>query len=288
MKKYALILACLAWALSANVKAQTGGGSGGAGGGAAGGTTGGAAATAGAAGSAIGGSAAGTLRGRTPVQPPVGTVPPTTVPPVTLPPGAVAPVIPPGGTTPGVGTPGTGVGVGTGTGADSGAIGGVTPGTGATGGTGIGTAATGDIIPNVTGTTADIQTGVNGIRPGGVTATPGVVGTMAPADMALAQQIRTQLIMGRNNGVNGASTAAGVIPPQGLAGVQISSLNGVVTLRGRVNTEAERRLLENQIRGMTGVRTVVNGLTVAGPNSRAGATGTTTTPGGTVIPGATP
>jgi len=110
---------------------------------------------------------------------------------------------------------------------------------------------------------------------------------MAPADMALAQQIRTQLIMGRGrNAVNG-TPAAGVIPPQGLAGVQISSLNGVVTLRGRVNTEGERRLLENQIRSMTGVRSVVNGLTVGGPNSTTGANGTTT-PGGTVLPGVTP
>jgi hypothetical protein len=104
---------------------------------------------------------------------------------------------------------------------------------------------------------------------------------MAPADMALAQQIRTQLIMGRNiPGVNGTSA---VIPPQGLAGVQISALNGVVTLRGRVNSEGERRLLENQIRAVTGVRTVVNGLTVA-PNATTGATGVST-PGGTVIPG---
>jgi len=191
-----------------------------------------------------------------------------------------------------VGTAGNNVGVGTGTGTDTGAIGGVgagtdtgaiggiQPGTGATGGTGFGT----------TGTTADVQTGVTGARGAatpGQLGTPGSLGTMAPADMALTQQIRAQLLMGRNTGTANGALTGGTIPPQTLSGVQISALNGVVTLRGRVNTEADRRLLEDRIRRLNGVRTVVNGLTVAGPNATSGATGATT-PGGTFIPGATP
>jgi hypothetical protein len=39
-------------------------------------------------------------------------------------------------------------------------------------------------------------------------------------------------------------------------------------------------------RQMSGVRSVIDGVVVAGPNSTSGATGTTT-PGGTTLPGVT-
>jgi len=280
MKKYALILACLAWAMSSNLHAQGAGGAGGGGagaGGASGAGAGGTGAIGGTAGGAVGGAGAGTGIGGSAagaINRP-GTTPPIGVRPVN-------PAIPPVGVSPGsgvntaVGTPGTGIGTGTGTATDpgTGAIGGVTPGTGATG----------------TGTTGDLATGVTGDRGAGNAgplATPGTLGTMGPADMTLTQQIRTQLLTGTPGQTTVGSAATGVINPQGLAGVQISANNGVVTLRGRVNSEAERRVLESRIRTMNGVRTVVNGLMVAGPGATTGATGTTT-PGGTVIPGPTP
>jgi osmotically-inducible protein OsmY len=56
---------------------------------------------------------------------------------------------------------------------------------------------------------------------------------------------------------------------QALSGVQMSVNNGVVTLRGTVNNEAQRQLLNNRIRTMNGVRSVVNGVTVA-PNATTG------------------
>jgi len=299
MKKYAIILACLALSLGTSF-GQTGGGGGGA--------------TGAGTGSAIGGSAAGAVRApgtqrlpgtltpnnRRPLNPAIpganqGTLAPGAVDTTQ---GAVNSGSLPIGTVPAtgaVGTSGNTVGVGTGTGTDTGAIGGVGPGIGGTGGTGVGTGATGSFGPNATGptgTTADVATGVTGNRGAGNAGplgTPGTLGAMAPADMALAQQIRAQLLMGQTPGAvgNGAVNAGNAIPPQGLAGVQISANNGVVTLRGRVNSEAERRVLETRIRTITGVRTIVNGLTVAGPNATTGATGTTT-PGGAVVPGPTP
>lgn len=104
---------------------------------------------------------------------------------------------------------------------------------------------------------------------------------MSPTDISLAQQIRAQLLMGNN----AAGQAASSLTPQALSGVQMSANNGVVTLRGNVNSPAERQLLENRIRTMNGVHTVVNGLTVngtgtgttTGTGSGAGVTGTTTT-----------
>jgi hypothetical protein len=67
---------------------------------------------------------------------------------------------------------------------------------------------------------------------------------------------------------------------QQLAGVQINANNGIVTLRGNVGSAAQRQMLISRVRGMSGVRSVVDGLTV-GPNRVTG----TMTPGGIPIPG---
>jgi len=117
-----------------------------------------------------------------------------------------------------------------------------------------------------------------------VNGTPGTVGagtigtgsTMSPADISLAQQIRAQLLMGNST----AGHAGSALNPQSLSGVQMSANSGVVTLRGTVNSPAERQLLENRIRTMNGVHTVVNGLTVNGTGT-AGAGTTTGTGTGT-------
>jgi len=121
---------------------------------------------------------------------------------------------------------------------------------------------------------------------------------MTPTDRAFSDRIRAQLLFSGNsagavsgapNAPGGAATSAaagGALAPQALSNVQIGANNGVVTLRGRVNTEADRQLLESRIRQMPGVRTVINGVMVAGPNSTTGATGVTT-PGGLTVPGAT-
>ena len=58
--------------------------------------------------------------------------------------------------------------------------------------------------------------------------------------------------------------AAGGIRPESLRNVQISANNGAITLGGTVGSEAERRLLENRVRRMTGVSTIQNNLRVSG------------------------
>jgi hypothetical protein len=52
------------------------------------------------------------------------------------------------------------------------------------------------------------------------------------------------------------------LTPNTLRHVQINANNGVVTLQGTVPTEAERRLLEAQLRQLTGIRSIVNNLSV--------------------------
>lgn len=202
--------------------------------------------------------------------------------------------------TPGVGIPGTGANRGTvgtpgqpapGTaplpGATTGAIGGVGPGVGGTGGTTAETALTPDasvstptsVQPNA----ALPQTGINGSRgaaaPGtgvidgspaarqrGVTTQPGVgigeTGTGTPADVSLSQHVRAQLL---NRGLDMNPTTRNNRPmftPQSLSSVEINANRGAITLNGSVRTEAERRLIENQIRQVKGVRSVVNRLVV--------------------------
>jgi hypothetical protein len=115
---------------------------------------------------------------------------------------------------------------------------------------------------------------------------------MTPADTALTQQIRSQLLTpgnagGVNTGVANSTVTSGTLTPQDLANVQITSNNGVIVLRGRVTSEAQRQLLENRVRHMNGVRSVIDGLVIAGPGATSGAVGTTT-PGGSTIPGPTP
>jgi hypothetical protein len=149
----------------------------------------------------------------------------------------------------------------------------VQPGTGAIGGAGTetGTGAGTGVQPGQTGTTGDLQTGVNGIRG---TATPGVAGgttgtaITSPADLALTQRIRAELLRGgMGTGVGNPSVATprgvGTIPPQSLANVQITADRGAITLQGTVNNEVERRLIENRVRRVTGVNTIVNNLAVA-------------------------
>jgi len=364
MKKYALLLACLAWAYGPSAFGQaSGGGAGGGGASGAGGGAGASGATGGAVGAGTGtgtGTQTGTgVRGTrsTPrsalqTQPGAGragtgtgtsgqnitgtgtsgaAVPGTGAIGGTTPgTGAVGGTTPGTGsvggvgTTPGAGTvggvgaiPGTGTGSvgGIGTAPGSGAIGGsdTVPGTGAIGGTGPGSGGIGGTIPgtgpnpleNGVSATTGVQPGSGVIQNGtvpntGVGVTPqagvgaGATGARTPAaDLALTQRIRAQLLTGGTGTATPLpgtvrSGEAGMFTPQNMSGVQMNANNGTVTLRGSVNSEAERRLLETRIRGMNGVQSVVNNLTV-GPRATSGsavtpATGTTpnpVTPGGT-------
>jgi len=292
MKKYALLLACLTWA-AFNVSGQSAGG-GAAGGGGGGGATGSAGgAGTGATGGSVGTGGAGTGIGGAPAAP--GNLRP-------IAPGLQTPVNPTPGL-PGVGTPGgPATGTGAGVGSSSGAIGGVGPGTGGTGGN-----------APITGGPLDQGSPTTGIQPGagvsglpgtgvgtggatlpGVTTQPGVgigetgAGTISgsmtgtPADMAMAQRVRAELLNG-GMGVGGPATpGASRVPGQGtlsaqtLGNVQINANNGAITLQGSVPSEAERRAIETRVRRLGGVRTVVNNLTVGtagggnltAPNSR--------------------
>jgi len=273
MKIYALLLACLTVSLASQTNAQTAGGAGG--GGASGAAAGGAAAggAAGAGSGALGGSGAGAVGGIGGTGTGVGGVPGGVAPGT-----GVQPAIPPGRAPigqPGIpGTPGNPVTPATG------ALGGVTPGTGALGGTVPGAVTPGAANGTIngtqpgTGTTADVQTGVLGQR--STTAIP-----VSPADRAFTDQIRAQLVTGNMGTVNGRVTRVPGINQQALSGVQIGANNGVVTLRGNVSSVAEGRLLEQRIRQMTGVRSVVNGLTVGSPRAvpANGALPGTTAPG---------
>jgi hypothetical protein len=123
----------------------------------------------------------------------------------------------------------------------------------------------------------------------GVTTQPGVgigeTGTGTPADLALGQRVRAQLL----NSLGAAATAAGAVDaragltPNTLRHVQINANNGVVTLQGTVATEAERRLLEAQLRQMTGIQSIVNNLRVgtAGVQTDQGTPGALGTGAGT-------
>jgi hypothetical protein len=108
---------------------------------------------------------------------------------------------------------------------------------------------------------------------------PGTPTSANPADIALSQQVRAQLLNGSpgvpGSGVNGVNG----IPPQALSNVQINANNGVVRLQGSVTTPAQREVLINRIRRMPGVQSVVDGLTV-NPNPGNSATA----PAGTAIP----
>jgi hypothetical protein len=300
MRAYAILLAGLTWALGAGVYGQGAGGGGGgagAGGGGTGGTGGGSAGSVGRAPGASGATGGtinpgtvtppgGNSRTVTPprgVIPPTGTVPRPMNPAITVPPG-----------TAGQGTPGTPgrpvAGPGTGRGADTGSIGGIGPGTGGTGGNIPGTtlnpldsgvSATTGVQPGASGTTPGLP-GTGAVQPGttpntpaglqtGVTTQPGVgIGETAagtPTDMIFAQRVRGQLLNSLTTGTqaspNTARTGVQGLTPQSLANVQINANNGTVSLLGTVRSEADRRLLENQIRRMGGVQNVVNNLVVA-------------------------
>jgi hypothetical protein len=112
--------------------------------------------------------------------------------------------------------------------------------------------------------------------------------TGTPTDIAFSQQVRAQLL--NSQAGNSLGAAGNGLTSQMLSGVQISANNGVVTLRGTVRSRAEQQLLDNQIRRMSGVRAVVDSLTV-GPVASGqpttpvpNATGTGTSATGTQIP----
>jgi hypothetical protein len=333
MKRYALILACLAWA-SSSLYAQGAGGSGGSGGSGGGGGGGGSGAIGGAGGGAgtgaiggAGGTGAGTGIGgapsTAPATPPISPGLPTAtpgVPPVTpgappITPRAPSTVVPAPGTAPNT-TPGIGAGrpriANPGTagtpgqtapnvtplpGETTGAIGGVGPGIGGIGGTPPGARIDPMETPGVQPNAGIPQTGVTGNRgpatPGGagaiggtpaglqrgVTTQPGVgigeTGTGTPADIALSQRVRAQLL-NSGQGINPTTRPnRPLFTPQSLSSVEINANNGLVTLNGSVRSQAERSLVEAQIRQVEGVRSVVNNL-VVNPAARgtAGALGT--------------
>lgn len=117
----------------------------------------------------------------------------------------------------------------------------------------------------------------------GVTTQPGVgigeTGTGTPADIALSQRVRAQLL-NSGQGINPTMRPnRPLFTPQSLSSVEINANNGLVTLNGTVRNQAERGLIEAQIRQVDGVRSVVNNL-VVNPAAR-GAAGSLGTSSGT-------
>lgn len=61
----------------------------------------------------------------------------------------------------------------------------------------------------------------------------------------------------------GSTGTTGVIAEDQLTKIQVVAQNGVITLSGPVETEEEKRIIEKQVSGMEGVKSVVNNLQVA-------------------------
>jgi hypothetical protein len=80
------------------------------------------------------------------------------------------------------------------------------------------------------------------------------------ADEELARKIQVAV-------TTGSLGTTGVIAEDQLTKIDVSVKNGVVTLRGPVTTESERRTIEKQVAGLKGVNSVQNELTVGSPGS---------------------
>lgn len=76
-------------------------------------------------------------------------------------------------------------------------------------------------------------------------------------DQDLANQIRVSL-------TTGSVGTTGVIAEDMLTDIQVQVENGVVTLSGPVSSEDEKKIIEEKVSGLEGVREVRNNLTVGG------------------------
>jgi osmotically-inducible protein OsmY len=60
----------------------------------------------------------------------------------------------------------------------------------------------------------------------------------------------------------GSTGTSGVIADNQLTQIEVKADNGVVTLAGPVKNEEDKRIIEKQVKGMKGVRSVINNLQV--------------------------
>jgi len=79
-----------------------------------------------------------------------------------------------------------------------------------------------------------------------------------PLDRALSKKVRTALAAKDS----ADTTATG---PSTRSDLQVSSFHGVVTLRGKVNSQAEKQALVDKVQSMGGVTIVKNELQVTSP-----------------------
>lgn len=75
------------------------------------------------------------------------------------------------------------------------------------------------------------------------------------SDEELAKQIKVAI-------TTGSMGTTGAIAENQLTRIDVRVQNGAVTLRGPVSSQEERRVIEKQVAGMKGVRSVQNQLTV--------------------------
>jgi hypothetical protein len=79
------------------------------------------------------------------------------------------------------------------------------------------------------------------------------------SDKELEKSVRVML-------TTGSVGTTGVIAENMLTDIQVQSENGVVTLSGAVHAAGEKEIIEKQVRGMKGVKDVVNNLEVTTPH----------------------
>lgn len=77
------------------------------------------------------------------------------------------------------------------------------------------------------------------------------------SDQELAKKVKVSL-------TTGSLGTTGVLAEEQLTKIDVSVQDGVVTLRGPVASEDEKRIIEKQVSGMKGVKSVRNELTVGG------------------------
>jgi hypothetical protein len=107
---------------------------------------------------------------------------------------------------------------------------------------------------NTNAVTNDVRLGGRVISdPSGAARTPGI-GSSAATDASFTQRLREALI---------ASGTDEVFSRQNMSGITVSSQNGVVTLRGAVKNEGQKRSIESRLRQMQGVTAVNNQLVVS-------------------------
>ncbi|MDB6039047.1 MAG: hypothetical protein JWM99_2888 [Verrucomicrobiales bacterium] len=95
----------------------------------------------------------------------------------------------------------------------------------------------------------------DGHHPAAASATP--IRKEGPLDRALTAKVRATLAS-RDSG----SSATG---PSSRSDIEVSSFHGVVTLRGKVNSQAEKQALVDKVQSLGGVTIVKNELQITAP-----------------------